>query len=127
MADRGQRLRTWVEDDGGWHLESVERPRRWGWYPMVCRAATDPPAFNRAAAPLGGVERTIAWIGRRPPLESRWNEYLPESRETMLSLAMSRPEAASAPLAKGAVFLACPVHYHDRALEGSATGFLNSL
>ena len=33
MAYRGQRLRAWVEDECGWTLEIVERPRRWGWYP----------------------------------------------------------------------------------------------
>jgi transposase len=28
MAYRGQRLRAWVEDECGWTLEIVERPRR---------------------------------------------------------------------------------------------------
>jgi putative transposase len=28
MAYRGQRLRTWVEDECGWILEIVQRPRR---------------------------------------------------------------------------------------------------
>jgi hypothetical protein len=34
MASRGQRLRSWVTEECGWLLEIVERPRRWGWYPI---------------------------------------------------------------------------------------------
>jgi hypothetical protein len=34
MASGGQRLRTWVDEAGGWILAIVQRPRRWGWYPM---------------------------------------------------------------------------------------------
>jgi transposase len=30
----GQRLRTWVADACGWILDIVQRPRRWGWYPL---------------------------------------------------------------------------------------------
>jgi putative transposase len=65
IAYCGQRLRTWVEDEIGWTLEIVERPRRWV------------------------VERTIAWIGRYRGLSKEY-EYLLESSETMLYLTMSR-------------------------------------
>lgn len=33
-GDRGQHLRAWVPEECGWPLASVERPRRWGWYPV---------------------------------------------------------------------------------------------
>ena len=87
MAYRGQRLRTWVEEQCGWNLEIVERPRRWGWYPIDVEP---PPMPAFTVLPRRWVvERTIAWIGRYRRL-SQDDEYLPESRETMISLAMSR-------------------------------------
>jgi putative transposase len=87
MAYRGQRLRTWVEDECGRHLEIVERPRRWGWYPMDVEP---PPVPAFTVLPHRWVvERTIAWIGRYRRL-SNDDEYLLESSETMIYLAMSR-------------------------------------
>jgi putative transposase len=65
----------------------VERPRRWGWYPVD---AEPPPMPAFTVLPRRWVvERTLAWIGRY----RRWSqedEYLPESREAMISLAMTR-------------------------------------
>ena len=87
MAERGQPRRTWVEAACGWPLESVERPRRWGRSPME----VEPPPM-RAFTVLARrwvVARTIAWIGRYRRL-SKDDEDLPESSETMISLAMSR-------------------------------------
>jgi transposase len=87
MASRGQRLRTWVEDECGWILEIVERPRRWGWYPI---GVEPPPMPAFTALPHRWVvERTIAWIGRYRRLSKDY-EYLPESREAMIYVAMSR-------------------------------------
>jgi putative transposase len=87
MASRGQRLRAWVEDEGGWTLEIVERPRRWGWYPMDVEP---PPVPAFTVLPRRWVvERTIAWVGRYRRL-SNDDEYLPESREAMIDLARSR-------------------------------------
>jgi putative transposase len=87
MAYRGQRLRAWVEDECGWTLEIVERPRRWGWYPVDVEPPPVPafPVLPRRWV----VERTIAWIGRYRRLSKDY-EYLLESSETMLYLAMSR-------------------------------------
>ena len=87
MAYRGQRLRTWVEDACGWTLEIVERPRRWGCYPIDVEPPPV-PAFT-VLARRWVVERTIAWIGRYRRLSKDY-EYLPESSETMMYLAMSR-------------------------------------
>ena len=87
MAYRGQRLRTWVEDACGWTLDSVQRPRRWGWYPIDVEP---PPMPAFTVLPRRWVvERTIAWIGRYRRLSKEY-EYLPESREAMIYLAMSR-------------------------------------
>jgi transposase len=86
-ADRGQRLRTWVEDARGWTLAIVERPRRWGGYPS---AGEPPPVPAFTVLPRRWVvARTIAWSGQDRRL-SNDSEYLPESREAMISLAMSR-------------------------------------
>ena len=87
MAYRGQRLRTWVEDECGWILEIVERPRRWGWYPI---GVEPPPMPAFTALPHRWVvERTIAWIGRYRRLSKDY-EYLPESSEAMIYVAISR-------------------------------------
>ena len=87
MAYRGQRLRTWVEDACGWTLEVVQRPRRWGWYPIDVEP---PPMPAFTVLPRRWVvERTIAWIGRYRRLRNEY-EDLPESSEAMIYLAMSR-------------------------------------
>jgi putative transposase len=87
MAYRGRQLRTWVEDECGWTLEVVERPRRWGWYPVDVEP---PPVPAFTVLPRRWVvERTIAWIGRYRRLSKDY-EYLLESSETMIYLAMSR-------------------------------------
>jgi putative transposase len=87
MAYRGQRLRRWVEDECGWTLEIVERPPRWGWYPI---GVEPPPMPAFTLLPRRWVvERTIAWVGRYRRLSKEY-EYLLESSETMIYLAMSR-------------------------------------
>jgi putative transposase len=87
MASRGPQLRTWVTEECGWLLEIVERPRRWGWYPIDVEPPPM-PAFT-VLPRRWGVERTIAWMGRYRRL-SQDDEYLPESSEAMIYLAMSR-------------------------------------
>ena len=87
MAYRGQRLRTWVEEECGWRLEIVQRPGGWGWYPI---GVEPPPVPAFTVLPRRWVvERTIAWIGRYRRL-SKDDEYLLESSETMIYLAMTR-------------------------------------
>ena len=87
MAYRGQQLRTWIAEECGWTLEIVERPRRWGRYPVDVEP---PPMPAFTVLPRRWVvERTIAWIGRYRRLSKDY-EYLPESSEAMIYLAMSR-------------------------------------
>ena len=87
MAYRGQRLRMWVEEACGWTLEIVERPRRWGWYPIDVER---PPMPAFTVLPRRGVvEHAITWVGRYRRLSKDY-ECLPESSETMIYLAMSR-------------------------------------
>lgn len=87
LASRGQRLRTWVEEACGWSLEIVQRPGGWGWHPM---GVEPPPSPAFTVLPRRWVvERTIAWVGRYRRLSKDY-EYLPESSEAMIYLAMSR-------------------------------------
>jgi putative transposase len=87
MAYRGQPLRTWMAEECGWILEIVERPRRWGWYPIDVEP---PPMPAFTVLPRRCVvERTIAWIGRYRCLSQEY-EYHPESSEPMIYLAMTR-------------------------------------
>jgi putative transposase len=87
MASRGQPLRTWVAETCGWRLDSVERPRRWGRYPMDVEPPPR-PAFT-VWPRRWVVERPIAWTGRYRRLSNE-DESLPESSATMIYLAMSR-------------------------------------
>jgi transposase len=87
MAYRGQRLRPWVEEECGWPLDIVQRPRRWGGYPIDVEP---PPIPALTVLPRRWVvERTIAGVGRYRRLSKEY-ESLPESSETMIYPAMSR-------------------------------------
>jgi putative transposase len=87
MAYRGQQLRAWIMEQCGWHLEIVERPRRWGWYPL---GVEPPPLPAFTVLPRRWVvERTIAWIGRYRRLSKDY-EYLPASSEAMIYLFKAR-------------------------------------
>jgi transposase len=86
MAYRGARLRQWIAENTNWELEIVEKPRRWGWYPEN----VEPPPMPRFTVLKRRwvIERTFAWIGRWRRLSKDY-EYLTESSETMIYLAMS--------------------------------------
>ena len=89
-ADMGYRsapLKEWVEQQCGLRLEIVQRPRKWGRYP----ADVEPPpmpAFS-VLPRRWTVERTFAWIGRYRRMSKDY-EYLTESSEAMIYLAMTR-------------------------------------
>jgi transposase len=87
MAYRSYALRLGLAAHWRGGLEIVQRPRRWGRYPV---AVEPPPMPALTVLPRRWVvERTLAWIGRYRRL-SRDDEYLPEHSETMIYVAMSR-------------------------------------
>jgi transposase len=81
MAYRGQRLRAWIAEACGWTLEIVERPRRWGWYPVDVEPPPMPAftIFPRKWV----VERTFAWLGQNRRLSKDY-EWLCETSEAMV-------------------------------------------
>lgn len=87
MGYRGEKLKTWIEQECGWKLEIVKRPGRWGRYPIDVEP---PPMPAFTVLPRRWVvERTFAWIGRYRRMSKDY-EYLIQSSETMVCLAMSR-------------------------------------
>jgi putative transposase len=76
---------AWVEASLGWTVEVVRKPRRWGWYP---EGVTPPPmpAFT-VLKRRWVVERTFAWLDGYRRLSKDY-EFLPESSEAMIRLAM---------------------------------------
>lgn len=87
MGYRGEWLKIWVEQACKWKLEIVQRPRKWGWYP---ENVEPPPMPIFTVLPRRWVvERTFAWIGRYRRMSKDY-EYLTDSSEAMICLAMSR-------------------------------------
>ncbi len=87
MGYRGTELKNWIEQVCQWKLEIVKRPRRWGWYP---EDVEPPPMPSFTVLPRRWVvERTFAWIGRYRRLSKDY-EYLTDSSEAMVYLAMTR-------------------------------------
>jgi putative transposase len=82
---QGKAWVAWAEAALGWTVEIVRKPRRWGWYP----ADVEPPprpAFT-VLKRRWVVERTFAWLDGYRRLSKDY-EYLPESSEAMIHLAM---------------------------------------
>jgi putative transposase len=87
MGYRGQGLKEWIEEECKWQMEIVKRPSRRGWYPVDVEPP-EMPAF-RVLRRRWVVERTFGWIGRYRRMSKDY-EYLIESSETMIYLAMMR-------------------------------------
>jgi transposase len=76
---------AWVEATLGWTVEVVRKPRRWGWFPEGVKPPPM-PAFT-VVKRRWVVERTFAWLDGYRRLSKDY-EYLPESSEAMIRLAM---------------------------------------
>lgn len=89
-ADRGYNgaLKDWIRERLGWTLEIVKPPRRWVRVPEGVEPAPYPKGFI-VLARRWVVERTLAWISRNRRM-SRDYEFLPETTETLIYIAMSR-------------------------------------
>ena len=87
MGYRGERLKQWIEKFGKWKLEIVKRPRKWGRYPENVEPKPL-PAFT-VLPRRWVVERTFGWIGRYRRMSKDY-EYLTDSSEAMVYLAMTR-------------------------------------
>ncbi len=87
MGYRGERLKQWIEQELQWKMEIVKRPSKWGRYPIDVEPEPM-PAFT-VLRRRWVVERTFAWLGRYRRM-SKDNEYLTQSSEAMIQLAMSR-------------------------------------
>lgn len=88
-ADRGYggALLPWLTEHLDWSVEIVQRPRKWGRYPV---GIEPPPLPSFTVWPRRWVvERTWAWIGRYRRLSKEY-DYLPESSEAWIYAAMSR-------------------------------------
>jgi len=88
MGYQGQRLHEWVTQNLNLHLEVVKRPRRWMWVPVDEEPPPVPSGFQ-VLPRRWVVERTFAWLGRYRRLSKDY-EYLPETSEAFIYLAMSR-------------------------------------
>jgi len=87
MGYRGQGLKEWLEKECKWQLDIVKRPSKWGWYPIDVEPPPL-PAFT-VLRHRWVVERTFGWIGRYRRMSKDY-EYLTESSEAMIYLAMMR-------------------------------------
>lgn len=86
MGYRGKAVK-WITERLGWTVEIVNRPRKWGWYPVDVEP--EPlPAFTLLRR-RWVVERTFAWLGRYRRLSKDY-EYLIQSSEAFIYIAMIR-------------------------------------
>lgn len=89
-ADRGYNgaLKDWMKERLGWPLKIIKPPRRWVRVPE----GVEPPPYPKGFIVLARrwvVERTLAWISRNRRM-SRDYEFLPETTEALIYVAMSR-------------------------------------
>jgi transposase len=87
MGYRGERLKTWIEQEFEWKMEIVKGPSKWGRYPIDVEP--EPVLRFTVLRRRWVVERTFAWVGRYRRMSKDY-EYLKGSSEAMLHLVMSR-------------------------------------
>jgi putative transposase len=81
-------FKDWVEQTLGWTVAVVKRPSRWRWV----GPGQEPPEVPRGFVVLPRrwvVERTLGWIGRWRRTSKDY-EYLPQTSECVIYLAMTR-------------------------------------
>jgi transposase len=84
-AYRGSFVR-YVQETLAWSVTVVNRPRRWGWYPVD----VEPPPMPvfQVLPRRWVVERTFAWLGRYRRMSKDY-EQLPEQSEALIYAGMS--------------------------------------
>lgn len=86
MGYRGAFL-DWVRTTPQWTIEVVQRPRRWGWYPIDVEP---PPMPAFTVLPRRWVvERTFGWLGLHRRLSKDY-EQRPATSEAWIYVGMSR-------------------------------------
>ncbi|MEY3044139.1 MAG: transposase [Pseudomonadota bacterium] len=91
MGYSGADFANWVQEETGWKVQTIQRPRKW----IRVREGEEPPP--RPPEPAGFtilprrwvVERSFAWMGKYRRLSKDYEGSLHHS-ESMAYLAMSR-------------------------------------
>jgi transposase len=86
MGYRGEVI-EWIEEQFGWAVEVVQRPRKW----VRCPIDEEPPPMPRFTVLKRRwvVERTFAWLGRYRRMSKDY-EYLTDTGESFIYAAMIR-------------------------------------
>jgi len=87
MGYRGEKLKTWIEQELEWKMEIVKRPSKWGRYPVDVEP--EPMPRFTVLRRRWVVERTFAWVGRYRRMSKDY-EYLTQSSGAMMHLVMTR-------------------------------------
>ena len=78
----------WVKQTLGWTVTVVRRPSRWRWLPADQEPPVVPAGFQVLPC-RWVVERTFGWLGRWRRTSKDY-EYLPQTSECVIYLAMTR-------------------------------------
>lgn len=86
MAYQGS-AKAWIEQETGWTVDVVKRPRRYVRLPQGTEPEPMPAGFQ-VLPRRWVVERTFAWLGRFRRLSKDYEE-LPQTTQAQIYLAMS--------------------------------------